>query len=191
MLVMPFVASTVMVVGLVVALFVHTRAAPNVACVPTGWSLPYPEALPLPLSLPSSVGIGRVPYALPGRRPILRSQESPFIICPFATTPSWQARHMVIWRSSSSWVPYAAASPGRASTKPPPNVIWYPNRGVTSCPNNALLPLRGSLNATALVAALPPPPAAPLCGAWQPAQPRPPFWWAPRMSYPVKPEPCV
>src|SRR5208337_3665747 len=92
---------TVMVNGVVVALFDQTPTAAKVAAVPTGWSLAYPEVLPLPLSLPSSVGMGRVPYTLAGRSPILLSHESPFIICPLATTPSWQARHIMMPSSSA------------------------------------------------------------------------------------------
>src|ERR1022692_4921516 len=89
------------------------------------------------------------------------------------TLPSWQLKQSRI--PPTSWLPLAMLL-GRSSVYFPesPNAIVLPYSGLASWPHNAWAP-----------ASAPPPcpePNEPLCGAWQPAQPRPPLLWAPRTS---------
>src|ERR1019366_4502049 len=90
--------------------------------------------------------------------------------------PSWQLRQSRMPPTSRSLPPVATMLLGRTSTyfAPSPNPIEWPYSGLASWPNNEWAPGSPAPPCRA--------PSEPLCGAWQPAQPRPWLLWAPRTS---------
>src|ERR1019366_2521910 len=99
--------------------------------------------------------------------------------------PSWQLRQSRMPPTSRSLPPVATMLLGRTSTyfAPSPNPIEWPYSGLASWPNNEWAPGSPAPPCRA--------PSEPLCGAWQPAQPRPWLLWAPRTSTPGDDQFCA